>query len=571
MSVPARRYAPFVAVVMAQLLLVAVAPSKAPQVVAAAAPLPFDQPAGATGSGPAPGAPDSAAPGTQPGSGPAGSTTTASGATSGGTSTSPGQAVTGSVPGAVGRPAPGAPASGDISHCVNGRQVGPGFTSSPPCVPAFLGTNPGATTRGVTAKTITVIIYRPKENEVVNGFTRSQNLYGSPEEHADFVAKAETFINSKWELYGRTLSIVFIRGTCDYSPPADDCMRTEARALVTQHKPFAFIWENNSAVPSMADELSRLKVVNLMGWHFDDAFSKARRPYHYDQYMGGTTQAGLTGEWWCKRMAGAQKARYAGSDDLRAKIRKVAISHPDAEVNKGPADELARIIKGCGTQVVDAPYSSNTATAASQANTTVARLKAEGVTSVLYFSDPLSPAFTSKAATGQDYYPENVLVGSGLVDYDILARLYDPQQWKNAFGPSDLRDYEPFDKQTAVIAYKGGGGTKVPYAGAQLPWAYLNTLANGLQMAGPNLTPLTYERALLSGAGDYGGDGNSFQYWLHFGPGDYSGISDAREVYWDAGAISRIDGKAGAYVSMNKGRRYKPGEFARTPFVFPGR
>jgi hypothetical protein len=460
--------------------------------------------------------------------------------------------------------------SGDTSHCVGGRQIGPGFSSSPPCVPAFTGANPGATSRGVTAKTITVVVYRPKENEVVNGFTRSQNLYGSPEEQSDFVAKAETFINSKWELYGRRLALVFVRGTCDYSPPADDCLRTEARAIVAQRQPFAFIWENNSAVPSMADELSRLKVVNMMGWHFDDEFSKARRPYHYDQYMGGTTQARLTGEWWCKRMAG-QKARYAGSADLRGKVRKVGISHPDAEVNKGPAAELARILQGCGTEVVDAPYSSNTATAASQANTTTARLKGEGVTSVLYFSDPISPAFGTKAATGQDYYPENVLVGSGLVDYDVLGRLYDPQQWKNAFGPSDLREYEPFEKQTATIAYRAGGGTKTPYAGAQLPWAYLNTLANGIQMAGPNLTPLTFERSLLSGAADYGGDGNAFQYWLHFEPGDYSGISDAREVYWDANAISRIDGKAGAYVALAQGRRYKPGQFLRSPFTIPGR
>ena len=135
----------------------------------------------------------------------------------------------------------------------------------------------------------------------------------------------------------------------------------------------------------------------------------------------------------------------------------------------------------------------------------------------------------------------------------------------------DARLHEFPPDRLAVIAYRGGGGTKIPYAGAQLPWAYLNTLANGLQMAGPTLDALTYERALLSGAADYGGDSNRFQYWLHFGPGDYSGISDAREVYWDANEISRIDGKAGAYVSMNSGRRFKPGQFPRTAFTIPGR
>lgn len=567
MSVPARRYAPFLAVVMAQLVLVALAPSKSATLDSAGAPLPLDGSAPGAAGSPLPGG------GGTPGVvGPGGETAPGATGGSGGTAGSGAAGSTrsgGSTGTTGGQPAPGAQA-GDTSHCVDGRQFGPGFSSAPRCVPTFVGDNGGATSRGVSARSITVVYYRPKENEVVNGFTRSQDLYGSPGDQRDFIEKAENFINGKYELYGRKLKLVFIHGTCDYSPPADECLRTEARKIVSDLSPFAFIWENNSAVPSMADELSRLKVVNFMGWHFDDAFNQARRPYHYDQYMGGTTQARLTGEWWCKRMAG-KKARYAGDAALRQLVRKVAISHPDAEVNKGPAAELGRIVRGCGTQVVDAPYSSNTATAASQANTSVSRLKSEGVTSILYFTDPISPAFTSKAATSQRYFPENVLVGSGLVDYDILGRLYDPEQWRNAFGPSDLRDYEPFDKQTAVIAYRGGGGTKIPYAGAQLPWAYLNTLANGLQMAGPTLNALTFERSLLSGAADYGGDGNPFQYWLHFEPGDYTGISDAREVVWDPNAVSRIDGERGAYVSLNGGRRYRPGSWPRSEFVWPGR
>ena len=42
---------------------------------------------------------------------------------------------------------------------------------------------------------------------------------------------------------------------------------------------------------------------------------------------------------------------------------------------------------------------------------------------------------------------------------------------------------------------------------------------------------------------------------MRFGPGDYN---DCREVYWDASATSKIDGKKGAYVDVNGGRRYEP-------------
>ena len=37
-------------------------------------------------------------------------------------------------------------------------------------------------------------------------------------------------------------------------------------------------------------------------------------------------------------------------------------------------------------------------------------------------------------------------------------------------------------------------------------------------------------------------------------------ISDYREVYWDSGARSGVDGRSGAYVDMNGGRRYEAGQ-----------
>jgi len=49
--------------------------------------------------------------------------------------------------------------------------------------------------------------------------------------------------------------------------------------------------------------------------------------------------------------------------------------------------------------------------------------------------------------------------------------------------------------------------------------------------------------------------------YSHFGKGDYTAVSDAKEAYWDANAISPIDGKAGAYISLNRGRRYRIGDW----------
>ena len=80
--------------------------------------------------------------------------------------------------------------------------------------------------------------------------------------------------------------------------------------------------------------------------------------------MGGDFQAKLTGEYWCKKLAG-KKAKFAGTADLQAKVRKAVVAYPETEVNSEPARRLQDIMRGCGTEVVDLPYSPDTTTARS--------------------------------------------------------------------------------------------------------------------------------------------------------------------------------------------------------------
>jgi ABC-type branched-subunit amino acid transport system substrate-binding protein len=289
--------------------------------------------------------------------------------------------------------------------------------------------------------------------------------------------------------------------------------------------------------------------------------------------MGGDFQAELTGEYWCKKLAG-KKARYAGSADLRLKVRKAAVFYPQTDVNTGPARHLEKVLQACGTEVVDVPYSPDTATASSQATSQVAQARNAGATSVLYFSDPIAPAFGTKAMTSQQWFPEHVLVGSGLVDYDVLARLYDPQQWANAFGPSDTVVYKPLGQQEASITWRAAGNSGNAYSSAELQWGYWAVIAAGMQMAGPVLNPGTFEQALLSGSIDslpWGRTRNPNVNYIHFTRGDYTAASDAKEAYWDANAISPIDGKRGAYVALNGGRRYRIGDWTPGEPVLPGR
>jgi hypothetical protein len=79
-------------------------------------------------------------------------------------------------------------------------------------------------------------------------------------------------------------------------------------------------------------------------------------------------------------------------------------------------------------------------------------------------------------------------------------------------------------------------------------------------MAGPQLTPLTLERGLLQDLPDlYAGPETSY---MAFGPGDYTGYEDAKEVFWNPNARSAVDGKSGAYVPLNGGKRYRLGQWS---------
>jgi hypothetical protein len=549
--VPARRYAPFVAVVAAQILLVLVAPSKG-KVVSE---------------------PQFAA--QQPG---LGQQTTPTGVSPGavvGPSSRPGTVATGAggapaypvgVPGQqLGGPGQGAP---DTSRCHGAKQF-TDFLQAPPCV-AHTG-NPGATYPGVTATTINLVYFREKDNPVVKGLLQSQGLYSDPDDQRAYLQAMETFINKKYELYGRKVRMSFWQSPCEAAPPVDSCFRDDARALVAKEHPFAVLYDNNTNAPAFFDELTKAHVVNFGGWHFMDSFNTAHRPYHYDALMGGDAQARITGEYWCKKLAG-KKARFAGSANLRDKVRKAAVFYPQTSVNTEPAKHLQAILKSCGTEVVDVPYSPDTATASSQATSQVASAKNAGATSVLYFSDPIGPAFGTKAMTSQAWFPEHVLVGSGLIDYDILARLYDPQQWAHAFGPSDTVVYKPLGQQEASVTWRAAGRKGNAYSSAQLQWSYWALIAAGIQMAGPRLDPGTFEQALISGRIDtppWTRTHNPNVGWIHFGQGDYTATSDAKEVYWDANATSPIDGKRGAYVSLNRGRRYSLGQWLSGEPVLP--
>ena len=114
---------------------------------------------------------------------------------------------------------------------------------------------------------------------------------------------------------------------------------------------------------------------------------------------------------------------------------------------------------------------------------------------MLLLADPAMVTAMTKQATAQDYRPEWVYLGTGNIDFPLLARTYDQSQWAHAFGLSNVWPGTPATttEPSLVQWYWGNQGTYgVNYANT------VNWLMLGIMYAGPKLTPTTLKQGFFA-------------------------------------------------------------------------
>jgi hypothetical protein len=182
----------------------------------------------------------------------------------------------------------------------------------------------------------------------------------------------------------------------------------------------------------------------------------------------------------------------------------------------------------------------------------VAQLKEAQVTTVVLVTDPALPYFLTGASTQQDYWPEWFVTGTVLTDVDILGQFYDQDQWQFAYGQSFLSDIFQGKDSESYRAYKAVRPQDEPAVTRDQYYYSFLMLFIGLQMAGPNLTPETFQAGMFA----YPARTGSFGRWS-FSPGDHTASDDAREIYWDRNALSAFNNRPGRYVALHGGRRFR--------------
>ena len=597
-----RRYAPLVVLGVIQLLLVVVAPSVPGQggLGLASAPSGTGLTAGTNGSGGA-----SSTGGTGGGAG----TVSSVGTTPGDAGTGAGQAANGGGGGSSsagaggssgadtsGGSSGGTTASGDRSRCDGaGLQAGPTFYR-PPCAAVWHGgNNGGSTMAGVSATKVNYIFYRAMGNAAVNAILAQEGLAASDQQACEAYQAFDKEVNKRWELYGRKLVSLdgpgnnagskvasnchfpYFQGQCSLTPPDPPCERAEADVIASMKPAYVMA---PVADPAFYNQLAKDHIIVAGGETEPDSYHQNDAPYYYDSFMNGTRDVTMTAEFYCKELAG-KPVQWAGGDVMHPNgvgsppKRKLAIIYP--QTNGDPsytvsANLFIKLVTGgmCGSPadgVKGYPYASDITQAETQATTIIGGLKASGVTTPVFFGDPIAPVFLTNTADNQNYHPEWLQTGIGLVDYDVLAQLYNKNEWRFAFGLSTLPDNIPFDQTDAAKVWRDVGNAGLPDKTENLAWAYYAAMAYALQTAGPMPTVLAIRDGLFT-APPIGGD--HLHALQEYGrPNDYTGLRDVRVVYYCPGATSPINGQPGSYVSYNGGQRFQLGQIPTGQTVFP--
>jgi hypothetical protein len=447
----------------------------------------------------------------------------------------------------------------------------------PDCYVPFEGDNGGETDMGVTEDTIKVVLYQGQENDpivqAVAGAVTSDTPSESTATYEAFLPYFEEF----YETYGREVELIVYEGTGNAIDEV--AARADAVKIAQEIQPFA-VWEGPLLTDAFADELAAQGILNigLAGGGFQPEYYDERSPYLLQVGQAPWQNRVHLAEYIGKRLAG-DPAVHAGDESFQDQERKFGLIYlttgPQSEeiVEDFEADLAEYDIELAVTESYDNPLD-----VSAMAPGAIAKMKDAGVTSVILTGDPLTPATFTRTATEQDYFPEWIISGAGLIDSTTYARTFDQAQWANAFGVSfgAARQDPSVASSRQLFEWYTCQEPPAPDRIAlvfPIPALFYATLAG----VGPDLTRENFMNALFMADPTPRGISNPSLSWGTPEKGrwdepDYQGVDDATEIWWDPDATGpdEIGNEGtGMYTYVDGGKRYLPGEWPEeTPDVF---
>jgi hypothetical protein len=465
----------------------------------------------------------------------------------------------------------------DNCNLETGRVAIP-ILDAPPCVPKFTGDNGGATSPGVTADTVKIGYYIAKPDPIGDALARQTGAYDTP---ANTVKSVESYLqiySNLYELYGRKIELVRIDGTGGIA----DAVQARNDADTAAAAGVFAVLGGPAQAKQFSDELAQKKVLCVgtciiaqpQKYYLDNA------PYMQPGNPSPDQTSSMVTEFIQKQLIG-KPAQWAGPDQVGKERTFTLLTYdtPDGQY-KSSWDDLKEKMAQVGANVkAHVNYYLNFATLEADARTIAAKLQQENATSILFTGDPLFPSFLTEEMTKNGYFPEWVMSGTVFADTNVFARSFDQEQWKHAFGLAlvPAANKIPRTKQAAYTLHDWWYGTPPPSENNfAVIDANMQLLFSGLQTAGPNLTPETFDAALEALPPDVPPDQPTLRVISTYGdhglwpglPDDPAGLDNGGVLWWDPeaeGPDETGDVGKGMYRIMDGGRRYLAGQWPTEP------
>jgi hypothetical protein len=445
---------------------------------------------------------------------------------------------------------------------------------APPCVEPFEGDNGGATSPGVTSDSVKVLQYiaDPAIDPLTTAAVAEAGGDVSPGSAAETVKGLADLYNRLYETYGRRVEVETYIGT----GAGDDVEAARADAIaIAERDPFIVIGGPVQASPVFSTELASRGIVcaGTCAVGIPESIVDEYETYIWQTGPTPDQGAALAAEMIGK-LAAPGPAQLAGDDATRAKDRVYGLLHYDTP--DGDHEPVFESLKGQladnGIELAtDIEFTLDLAKAQENARTNIARLKDAGVTTVIYYGDPITPGSLTKEATANDYHPEWIMGPTYLMDTSVFARQTDMQQWKNGFGISQVAARGAQETYGAFRIWDWAYGGLPPNNTANLLNVSLLTVVfPGIHLAGPDLSPETFRDGLFRYPPSGGGPTQAqvsrgdHDVWPDT---DYGGIDDATIIWFDP----TVSGKdevgnqgVGLYRYAKGGQRYTLGQFPDT-------
>lgn len=482
-----------------------------------------------------------------------------------------------------GRTGAGQAIGGDVGEAVvefgkgdcrpDGREAGISIYK-PPCL-SFSGPNGGATARGVTADKILVVRWLGQVDPATQAILQANKLADSREVRDRAQEALRRFQNQHTVTYGRE---VVLKDFPAGGPSDDDrAMRADAVKIAEDVKAFAVIQGAPDAVipKVLAQALAQKGVICMCTSSRTSDFYLENPPYIFGTGLPTSTEHAIqTAEYIGKRVAD-QNAEFAGDElnptqGYRNKKRVFGLLYLEGArgvrdpEGKRAADRVAAELSKYGVELAASRgYLYDPGRNQNEMSTVISDFKNRGVTTLIMFVDPLSPILITREATNQRWFPEWFIAGTGLSDTTTGGRLYDPTQWRHAFGVSPLWvTFETVKRSTGYREFHHGmPGMKPGDEGVliNINAGLVGTIFIGIHMAGPLLTRDSFAQGMFNFPLTGGIPGAPLVGWTRKFP---TAIKDFTEVWWDPdreGPDERGEQGRGMMIKTDGGKRYVPG------------